>query len=283
MTVRPFLKWLGGKSRLLPQFEPLIPDKFTRYIEPFVGGGAVFLHISKNRKFKEAYLCDISEDLMSVWSSIQDNPKALCAEVQKLVDSYNRVQEDQRQTYYYAVREEHNTSDDSSSIERAARVIFLNKTCYNGLFRYNRKGTFNAPFGRYENPFFYDPENIETISAFLSKALLITGDFTSCEKYVTRGSFIYFDPPYRPLSKTSSFTSFTSGGFSDPDQERLAASFKRLDQKGAKIMLSNSDTEDGYFDQLYEGYKIHRVRANRAVNSNPDKRGKINELVITNY
>lgn len=283
MTAKPFLKWLGGKSRLIPQLSEFIPEKFTRYFEPFLGGGAVFLHVAQTRKIKKAYLYDLSCDLIRVWEAIQQQPKKICIKVQELADAYMQVEEDHRQEFYYATREEFNRDTGHDLLWVASRVIFLNKTCYNGLFRYNRDGGFNSPFGKYEKPSFYDEENILEVSRLLQGAHLTAGDFSLCERDVTRSSFVYFDPPYRPLNKTSSFTGFNGLGFSDPDQERLAATFKRLDQRGAKLMLSNSDTGDGYFEELYKGYNIHRVRAGRAVNSNPERRGKINELVITNY
>lgn len=285
MTAKPFLKWLGGKSRLIPQLDEFIPEKFTRYFEPFLGGGAVFLHVAQTRKFKEAYLYDISADLIRVWEAVQQEPSELCERLQQLQQSHLELSAENRQEQYYQIRNMLNTYPPKgmSVHNRGAVIIFLNKTCYNGLFRYNRRGEFNSPFGKYEKPSFYDEENIQEVSKLLRRAHLTTGDFTLCERHVTKGSFVYFDPPYRPLSKTSSFTGFSSGGFSDPDQERLAASFKRLDQRGAKLMLSNSDTGDGYFEDLYKGFNIHRVRAGRAVNSNPERRGKINELVITNY
>lgn len=285
--MKPFLKWLGGKTRLMPQLEPLFPEKFTRYVEPFVGGGAVFLHLSQTCKFKSAVLCDISEDLIMTWGAVREDPCGLCSAVKRMEDDYLALSTEGRKEFYYQMRDEHNSSlptqERSEKVIRAARVIFLNKTCYNGLFRHNAKGLFNSPFGRYDKPSFYDAENINAVSEVLKNTTLLCGDFTNCEKFVNRGTFVYFDPPYRPLSVTSKFTTFSGRGFDDADQERLAASFKRLDKRGAKLMLSNSDTLDGYFEGLYAGYNIHKVKAGRSVNRDPERRGKIPELVVTNY
>jgi DNA adenine methylase len=280
--MKPFLKWLGGKTRLLPQLDPLFPTEFARYVEPFVGGGAVFLHLAQKQKFKSAILCDVSEELTVAWKAVQDDPLGLCRALKRLADEYLALPTADREKFYYQMREEHNQKKGSPK-KRAARVVFLNKTCYNGLFRHNSKGGFNSPFGRYDKPAFYDVENIGSVSNALRGAMILNGDFTDCERFVNKGTFVYFDPPYRPLSATSSFTSFSGRGFDDADQERLAASFKRLDKRGAKLMLSNSDTPDGYFEGLYAGFNIHRVRAGRSVNSNPELRGKVSELVITNY
>lgn len=280
--MKPFLKWLGGKTRLLPQLEPLFPKEFTRYVEPFVGAGAVFLHLAGTNRFKSAVLCDFSEELMVAWSAVRDEPHGLCRAVKRLEKDYLALPVEEREKFYYQMREEHNQGKGNLK-KRAARVIFLNKTCYNGLFRHNSKGGFNSPFGRYDKPAFYEPKNIEAISKALQGAILLRGDFTECERFVGKSTFVYFDPPYRPLTATASFTSFSSRGFDDADQERLAASFKRMDKWGAKLMLSNSDTPDGYFERLYAGYNIHRVRAARAVNSDPTRRGKVSELVVTNY
>jgi len=276
------LKWLGGKTRLLPQLDPLFPAEFERYVEPFVGGGAVFLYLAQKQKFKSAVLCDVSEELMMAWDAVKQDPLGLCRAIKRLANAYFALPVTKREKFYYRMRDEHNQGKGTLK-KRAARVVFLNKTCYNGLFRHNSKGGFNSPFGRYDKPSFYESGNIEAVSQALRDVMLLHGDFTDCERYVNKSTFVYFDPPYRPLNATSSFTSFSGRGFDDADQERLGASFKRLDKRGAKLMLSNSDTPDGYFERLYSGYNIRRVTAGRAVNSNPERRGKISELVITNY
>lgn len=281
---KPFLKWPGGKTQLLPQLEILFPEKFTRYVEPFTGGGAVFLHVAQTRKIKASVLCDMNEDLILVWQTLQTDPHELCLELKKLFDIYRKLSPTEQQRFYYELRAAHNVRPiPPDPVSRAARVIFLNKTCYNGLYRNNSKGEFNSPFGRYVNPSIYSPENIEAVSRLLATTAIIQGDFTACERFVTKGTFVYFDPPYRPLNKSSSFTAFDKRGFTDADQERLAMCFRRLDKKGARLMLSNSDTPDEYFERLYTGYNIRRVQAGRSINSNPERRGKITELVITNY
>jgi len=280
---KPFLKWPGGKSRLIPQLEVLFPEKFTRYVEPLTGGGAVFLHVVQTRKIKASVLCDLNEDLVLVWQTLQTDPLGVSLELNKLTDMFLGMTPSNQENFYYELREIHNRRPVSPGPARAARVIFLNKTCFNGLYRNNSTGLFNSPFGRYTNPSIYKPENIEAVSRLLATSIIIQGDFTACERFVTKGTFVYFDPPYRPLNRTSSFTAFDKWGFTDADQERLAMCFRRLDKKGARLMLSNSDTPDGYFERLYAGYNIRRVQAGRSINSNPDRRGKISELVITNY
>lgn len=283
--VGPFLKWPGGKGRLIPQLDSLFPKSFSRYVEPFVGGGAVFLHLSQTRDLKSSVICDVNADLMNVWSVVKSDSSGLCRSLKRLVDEYLGLPSEARASYYYEMRSLFNDRSVGTAcdVDRAAVVIFLNKTCYNGLYRVNSKGAFNSPFGRYDRQRFFTEWSIETISRLLANTRIIVGDFEMCGRYVTRDTFVYFDPPYRPLSKTSNFTAFDKRGFADSDQERLAEFFKKLDKKGSKVMLSNADTLDGYFERLYSGYNIRRVWSCRSINADSSGRGKISELVITNY
>ena len=302
VSAKPFLKWAGGKSQLLPQFEAHFPSQLaagqiTHYIEPFLGGGAVFLSIAQRYPFQQAYLTDINPELILVYRVVQSDPADLIAQLQQHQKVYDVANEEERARYFYAVRDQYNAQRTeinfnhytSAWVTRAARMIFLNKTCYNGLFRVNGKGEFNVPFGRYKNPMICDAANLASVSALLQRAELRVAPFTACEQWVNAQTFVYFDPPYRPISATSSFTAYSSDRFDDAAQIALAHFFAKLHREhGAKLMLSNSDptpqnSHDNFFDRLYHGFKIHRVWASRMINSHADKRGKITELLITNY
>jgi DNA adenine methylase len=299
---KPFLKWAGGKSQLLAQFEAHFPPELgagqiAYYIEPFLGGGALFLHIAQRYSFQQAYLTDINPELVLVYQVVQCDPDTLLAHLAEHQRAYDGGDEAARQHYFYAVRAAYNEQRTTirfdtyaeSWIVRAAQMIFLNKTCFNGLFRVNRRGEFNVPFGRYKNPVICDGENLRRVSALLQKAEVRLAPFTMCEAWVTRDSFVYFDPPYRPISPTSSFTSYSSDRFDDEAQLALARFFAHLHHSyGAKLMLSNSDPTainptDRFFDECYQGFTIRRVWASRMINAQAEKRGKICELLITNY
>ena len=302
---KPFLKWAGGKAQLLAQFEALYPPELSagqieKYIEPFLGGGAVFFHIVQNYPIQSASLYDINEELILVYKVIQRTPQPLIKRLTDIETTFCRLEEEQeRKDFYYQIRSDYNRMHrqidyqrySESWVERAADMIFLNKTCFNGLYRVNRKGEFNVPFGRYKNPKIFDIENIFAVSQALQKAEIFCGDFTSCESQVSERSFIYFDPPYRPISKTSSFTSYSKGSFTDQDQIKLGEFYKKLDrERHAKLMLSNSNPkhenpDDHFFEHVYQEYSIYlkTVYANRMINSKATKRGPITELVVTNY
>ncbi|MBN2267236.1 MAG: DNA adenine methylase [Candidatus Babeliaceae bacterium] len=302
IEAKPFLKWAGGKSQLLSQFQELYPAALEkgavdRYIEPFIGGGAVFFDVVRTHSIKSFVLVDINVELVLVYRVIQKEPRKLITNLQRLAGEYLPLSEKERKAFYYSVRERFNSTRFEFDYEnysdgwvtRAAQFMFMNRTCFNGLFRLNSRGKFNVPHGRYKNPRILDPENILSVSEILQEAEIKCGDFTICEDWITESSFIYFDPPYRPLSKTASFTSYSKYKFEDEEQIRLAQFFRSIDEKyGAHLMLSNSDPkneapEDDFFEQLYTGYNIHRVSANRMINSNADRRGQITELLITNY
>jgi DNA adenine methylase len=294
---RPFLKWAGGKSQLLGEFSRYLPlsalknKTITSYVEPFIGGGAVFFSLNRMFFFDRCTVCDVNEELILAYRVIRTSLPRLFCELAMLESAYHAKKGPKQEAYYYEVRQDFNrnlASMDFSHynnrwIQRAAQIIFLNHICYNGLFRVNRSGWFNVPFGRYRNPEILNRDNLEKVSALLKNTRIICGDFTRCRSAVDDRTFVYLDPPYRPLNTTSSFTSYSRGGFSDTDQVRLATFFRDLDRKGALVMLSNSDPGDSFFEELYDGFSIRRVPAKRMINCNGSRRGVVNELLITNY
>jgi DNA adenine methylase len=302
IKAKPFLKWAGGKTQLLKQFESYYPaslksGKIKKYIEPFIGSGAVFLEICQKYEIELAYISDINFDLIQAYQVIQRWPDDLIETLEKLQIKFKNSNQTQRQLFFAEVRSLFNSQRKSAAshklskdaIDRTAQLIFLNKTCFNGLFRLNSKGEFNVPFGRYKNPKILDAENIYQISQILHKTEIRSSEFESCYAIANEYSFIYFDPPYRPISKTANFTSYARSGFTDREQEKLANFYRKLDrEKAAKLMLSNSDPkneniDDDFFERLYAGYTIHRVFASRTINSVAAKRGRISELLIVNY
>jgi DNA adenine methylase len=262
----PFLKWAGGKGRLLGQYEALFPKRYSRYFEPFVGAGAVFFHLAP----KKALISDTNPDLIACYQVIRDELPALV----ELLRMYRHDRD-----FYYHVRELDPAN--LSAVQRAARMIFLNKTCFNGLWRVNRRGQFNVPFGDYKNPKILDEDNLHAVSIALQSVEIQLRPFDGVVEQARRGDFIYMDPPYHPVSATSSFTSYGADDFRPDDQRRLADAFRALDAKGAKVMLSNSDTP--FIRELYEGYRIEQVWCRRAINRDASKRGAISEVVVLNY
>ena len=298
---RPFLKWAGGKTQLLAQVSKRLPSELkngeiTHYVEPFVGGGAVFFYLNLRYSFSHSAIFDVNEELILSYRVIKKSIKKLIEALESLESEYVLRDDEDRKRFYYHVRNEFNRKKPSLNfkkyntdwIERAAEIIFLNHTCFNGLFRVNMKGEFNVPFGRYKNPQILNKDNLNDVAMVLKKTTIIQGDFAESKKFVDNKTFVYIDPPYRPLNTTSLFTSYSKDGFSDEDQCRLADFFKELDKTGAKIMLSNSDPrnenpDDSFFDELYADFTIERIPAKRIINCNGSRRGKINELIITNY
>lgn len=273
--IRPFLKWVGGKQQLLPQFEPFFPITYSRYFEPFLGGGAVFFHLAKtNRLSKQAYLSDTNEELINVYKVVRDELDALIELLTLHQNSHNRE-------YYYQVRLLDRLNLDLSNVERAARTIYLNRTCYNGLYRVNRKKQFNVPIGSYKNPRILFKNVLESAHTILRDKAIEVRDFRELDAIAEPGDFFYFDPPYDPISKTSSFTGYTSNNFRDEDQMDLAKVFRGLDEKGCFCMLSNSYTP--FILSLYQDFRIELVSARRSVNSRANGRGSINEVLILNY
>ncbi len=299
---KPFLKWAGGKSQLLPALRALYPQelrtgKIHRYIEPFLGGGALFFDVMQGYSVDEAHLFDINEELILTYSVVKHDPLALADALAELRARYLAREPDERRLFFYEIRSRYNEARFKIDLDqygvnwvvRAAQMIFLNKTCFNGLYRVNRSGAFNVPFGGYRNPLVFVEDNLHAVSRLLSRATLHRGSYADCAPYVTDETFVYFDPPYRPLSKTASFTSYSRSEFGDTQQKQLAAFVVEMNQRTkAKLMLSNSDPKhadrhDLFFDTLYAELEIQRVLATRMINSDGEGRGKINEIVVTNY
>ncbi|MDX1520005.1 MAG: DNA adenine methylase [Anaerolineae bacterium] len=301
LTAKPFLKWAGGKRQLLPQIQAAFPDalktgQIKRYIEPFIGSGAVFFEVANHFPIEEFIIADINPELILVYRTIQRDVEALIEHLAGIQENFFGLSEAGKKSFFYQVRARFNqtlpkinfASFEANWVERSAQIIFLNRTCFNGLFRVNSKGEFNVPFGRYKKPKICDAENLRAVSQRLKPAKIRHGDFELCLSQADASTFVYFDPPYRPISKTASFTAYSATVFDDAAQKRLAALFRRLDRRGARLMMSNSDPQnengsDNFFDDLYQGFQIRRVKANRMINSKSDKRGAINELIITNY
>lgn len=267
---QPFLKWAGGKKQLLGQFDSFFPKKIDGYVEPFVGSGAVFFHISERYCLKSVTLGDGNSELINTYEAVRDDVEKLNRQL-----SYHRRMHSQE--YYRKVRE----MKPKSLVGRAARLIYLNKTCYNGLYRVNSKGRFNVPMGRYKNPSIFDAVNLRSVSNVLQGVRLKVCHFSEFAHTGRRGEFFYLDPPYHPVSKTSSFTNYTANAFTESDQRHLAEVFQALNRKGCFLMLSNSDCD--FIRNLYGNFRIETVRARRAINSRANGRGKINELLVLNY
>lgn len=291
---KPFLKWAGGKTQLLPTIDSFLPETFQKekeitYIEPFVGGGAMlFFMLRKYRNIKKAIINDINHHLIKTYTIIRDNPYSLIEELNELQEKFrNAGNFDAQKELFLSIRSRFNKEKLSDS-EEAAYMIFLNRTCFNGLYRENSKGEFNVPFGKYSNPTICDESLILADNELLQKVEIINGDFAQTGDYVEGYTFFYFDPPYRPLDSTSSFNSYVKEAFDDKEQIRLKNFFSSLSLDGCKVMLSNSDCkgrneEDDFFDQLYEDFYIDRVYAKRNINANAAKRGILTELLIRNY
>ena len=272
----PFLKWVGGKTQLLSQFQPLFPATFRRYYEPFVGSGAVFFHLQP----EDAVLSDLNPHVIAVYQQLQGNIDALVAQLYDIQTTYHALPKQQQEQAYYQARARYNALP-SASLEKAALLIFLNKTGYNGLYRESKQGGYNVPFGRYDNPALFDEANLRAVSQALQHVVLLNTDFSSVVETAQEGDLVYFDPPYVPLTKTSSFTGYTKGEFSFKQQVKLAEVVRQITLKGVFVMLSNSDS--GAIRELYKDLYIHEVQASRAVNSKAALRGKITEVVVTNY
>lgn len=293
--VKPFVKWAGGKNSLIPQLTKYYPvelknGNIERYVEPFVGGGAVLLDILQKYEVKEAYAFDINKDLINCYNVIKNDVEALIQELDKKEKDFLLLDSDNRQKYFYDIRNEYNSYilNDELNSKRASEFIFLNRTCFNGLYRVNKDGKFNVPCGKYKNPTICDSNNLRNLSKLIQNVTFEYGDYRKSEDLITENTFVYFDPPYRPLSVTSGFTSYTKEDFNDENQKELAQYYNQLNLKNAKLMLSNSNPknvneEDNFFDTIYDGFIINEVSAKRMINSNAKGRGEISELLITNY
>lgn len=290
-TVKPFVKWVGGKSQLLKEIRAKYPEKIDKYCEPFVGGGAVLLDVLTNCQPKEVLINDINAELVNTYSNIKNNVDELIGMLIEMQHSFWTKNDIDRKAMYLANREYFNdlkvNRDEQINVEKAALFIFLNKTCFNGLYRVNRKGLFNVPMGAYKNPPICDTENLKFISKLLQNVQIKCGDYSECKEFIGDNTFVYIDPPYRPLTETSSFTSYSENEFGDTQQIELGQFVDDISAKGAKVVVSNSDPKnidenDCFFDDLYSSYTIMRVSAKRMINSKASGRGCINELLICN-
>lgn len=293
---RPFIKWAGGKGQLLEQLDAYLPQDFGErsnitYIEPFVGGGAMlFYMLQQYPNIRHAVINDVNPDLTTCYRTVRDAPEKLIEYLMEIQDAYNTLpSEEARKEFFLKIRDRYNDKD-IEPIENTTLFIFLNRTCFNGLYRVNKKGLFNVPFGKYINPQICNPETIRMDSELLQRVEILTGDFEATLDHVVDGyNFFYFDPPYRPLNETSSFNSYSKEDFNDEEQIRLRNFCARLNGRlGVEWMLSNADCsaknpEDKFFENIYDGFYINRVYASRAINANPAKRGKLTELLICNY
>jgi len=273
-TLQPFTKWTGGKRQLLPVIKSLMPDNYNSYFEPFVGGGALFFDLSPDK----AVINDFNNELMNCYQQIKKHP-------QKLIELLTKHQENNSKEYYLELRavDRDNRINKMTDVERATRIMYMLRVNFNGLYRVNSKNQFNVPYGRYKNPKIVDGELILSISEYLNNndIRILNGDFEEAVRDVQAGDFVYFDPPYIPLSETSAFTSYTHEGFSYEEQVRLSDVYRKLDKKGAYVMLSNSSSP--LVEELYKGFNIHKVEATRTNGAKASSRGKISEIIVTNY
>ena len=293
--VKPFLKWAGGKGQLIAEIEKYYPfsdGKITKYAEPFVGGGAVLFDILGKYELEEVYISDINAELINAYRIIRDDIDELIDLLAKYQSEYVPFDKEERKCYYMTKREKFNdlkvNGDETINIEKAALMIFLNKTCFNGLYRVNKKGLFNVPMGAYKNPMICDESNLRAVSKKLQNVAIVCGDYRKSADFIDDNTFVYFDPPYRPITDTASFTAYTENLFNDDEQVELANFVELVHKKGAKVVVSNSDpknsnTDDDFFDNIYSSHKIKRVEATRIINCNSEARGKIKELLISNF
>lgn len=272
---QPFLKWVGGKTQLIKQFSRFFPGKIKRYYEPFIGGGAVFFYLKHRFPEMKASLRDNNAELINTYEAVRDHAEGLMKQLDRHLAVYLREGE----SYYYTIRGQHSLPA-QEVVERAARMIFLNKTCFNGLWRVNAKGEFNVPVGSHAKPSLYNRDNILATSAALQGVDLAVQDFKDTLVEARSGDFMYIDPPYVPVSATASFTGYTKENFGLADQQDLARLATEASGRGVKLMLSNSDTP--LVRTLYAAFTVHTVQARRAVNSDAEKRGAINEVLVMN-
>ena len=291
---KPFIKWVGGKTQLIEQLDAQLPADFgnwkdVTYIEPFIGGGAMlFYMLQQYPNIKRAVINDINEDLIICYKTVRDNVEGLITSLKEIESNYYALQsEEARKEFFMNVREKYNTKN-LDSIENTTLFFFLNRTCFNGLYRVNKKGLFNVPFGKYEKPQICDEVTLRLDSKLLKNVEILSGDFEATLQHAKGNTLFYFDPPYRPLSNTSSFNDYAKESFNDCAQIRLKEYCDLINEAGYSFMLSNSDCkgqneEDNFFDVLYHDYIIERVFASRSINANPSKRGKITEILVHNY
>jgi DNA adenine methylase len=273
---KPFVKWAGGKRQLMPELEKNFPTKFGTYVEPFLGGGAVMFDLLTKESNLKCNVSDLNSDLVLAYVTIRDRLEKLIESLENHSKNYHK----DSTGYYYEVRNQ----EPKNQIEKVSRLLFLNKTCFNGLYRVNSKGKFNVPLGRYTNPNIVNKENLQIVSKTLQSAKIKIScrDFGSIVKDAKKGDFVYFDPPYQPISDTANFTSYTHRDFTEDDLERLADLANQLNSKGCKVMLSNSNSKT--VKKLFSsGWAIKEIKANRSINSNSQKRTGHKEIIIKNY
>lgn len=292
VKLKPFIKWAGGKGKLLPQIRQMYPQglgkTITKYAEPFVGGGAVLFDIISTYRLEQIYISDINKNLINTYNTVKNNHKELIEILSYIETQYLSLNADMQKKFYYLKRDEYNNMYNTCNIQKAALLIFLNKTCFNGLYRVNKNNMFNVTAGKYKNPKIYSIENISAISEALKYIDIIAESYTNVYEFADEKTFIYFDPPYRPLTNTSSFTAYTDNNFGDKEQISLAEFIEKIEKKGTYILLSNSDphnidNSDMFFDNLYCKKKINRIYAPRMINSKGNNRDYISELLISNY
>ncbi len=296
MSVKPFIKWAGGKSQLLLDMRKNYPEELgktiNKYCEPFVGGGALLFDILSNYKIEEILINDINPELTNTYLQIKTNIDDLVKELCLIQNQYWQLEIEARKEFYYEKRNRFNylkvNGNEDVNIEKASLFIFLNKTCFNGLFRVNKKGLFNVPIGSYKNPLICDIDNLTSINKLLQNVTIKCGDYKKCIDFIDEKTFVYIDPPYRPLTETASFNSYSETNFNDKEQIELGNFVDKITLKKAKVIVSNSDPknineDDNFFDALYKNYRIERVTARRMINSKATNRGIINELLILNY
>lgn len=297
VSAKPFIKWAGGKGQLLPEIRKAFPKELgrsiKRYAEPFIGGGAVLFEVLNNYRLEEVYISDVNSELIGTYKSIRDDCDEIVDLLKQFEMQYLLLPDDEsRQKLFYRFRNRYNelksNSFDSNIVECSALFIFLNHTCYNGLYRVNAKNLFNVPWGKYKRPHICDEANLRAVSRKIQNVEIVCGSFRESNSFIDENTFVYFDPPYRPLSATASFNSYAKDSFDDDDQRDLADYFRHLSNKGAMVMESNSDPknidpDDTFFDDLFRDFNITRIKASRMINSKGNGRGKINEILITNY
>lgn len=292
-NAKPFLKWAGGKTQILNDIRKyyIFDNNITKYVEPFIGGGAVLFDILNKYDLKEVYISDINADLINTYSCIKNKVENLILMLEDIEKEFLRLNFEKRKEYYMLKREEFNNIEISSCdyfIKKSALMIFLNKTCFNGLFRVNKSNKFNVPFGDYKNPKICDAINLRSISKKLKNVNIVCDDYKKSLEVIDNNTFVYIDPPYRPISLTSSFTSYNKSSFNDKEQVELSEFVNNINKIGAKFLMSNSDpknynSDDNFFDDLYSEYNINRILANRSINSKGNLRNKITELLISNF
>ncbi|MBR3646897.1 MAG: DNA adenine methylase [Paludibacteraceae bacterium] len=289
MKAKPFVKWVGGKTQLIEQLEALLPADFDKwenvtYIEPFVGGGAMlFYMLQTHSNIQSAVINDINADLTTCYRVVRDEPEKLVESLTEIQKEYYALHSEEERKQFFLLRREEFNSKALDDIRNTTLFFFLNRTCFNGLYRVNKSGLFNVPFGRYETPMICDPATIYADSELLKRVEIMTGDYQETLAKAKGNTFFYFDPPYRPLSNTSSFNDYSKEAFNDLAQIRLRDFCDEVTKAGHKFMLSNSDCKDMFFDDLYLQYQIERVLASRSINANPSKRGKLHEILVHNY